>query len=68
MSWIKAVLHELLGLFVDDGAFAAAIVAWLLVVWLILPRLGVGPGWSGGMLVAGLVLILLESTARRARR
>jgi hypothetical protein len=33
MSWIKTVLREVFGLFVDDGSFAIAILAWLLLVW-----------------------------------
>ena len=34
MHWIKTILGELYGLFVDDGAFALAIVVWLAVAFL----------------------------------
>ncbi len=68
MSWIRTVLREVFGLFVDDGSFALAIVAWLLLVWLVLPRLGVDARWTGVILFAGLALILVESVTRRARR
>lgn len=68
MSWMRTVLREVFGLFVDDGSFAIAILAWLLLVWLVLPRLGVEAGWTGLILFAGLALILVESATRRARQ
>lgn len=68
MSWIKTVLREVFGLFVDDGSFALAIVAWLLLVWLVLPGLGIEASWIGVILFAGLALILLESATRRVGR
>ncbi len=68
MQWIKRVLAELFGLFVDDGSFAVAILAWVAVVWLVLPRLGMSAAAGGIILFAGLALILVESVLRRARR
>jgi hypothetical protein len=68
MGWIRTVVDEVFGLFVDDGRFAVAILAWLLLVWFALPRIGFGPGWAAAMLVVGLAIILVESVARRARR
>ncbi len=68
MRWLNTVLREIWGLFVDDGSFALAIVIWLLLAWLVLPRLGIPPGWTGIILFAGLALILLESATRSARR
>jgi len=68
MAWLKTILHEAYGLFVDDGSFAVAILLWLLVNWQVLPRLDLPPAWGGPILFAGLALILLESAARRARR
>lgn len=67
MSWVKTALGELLGLFVDDGSFALAIVAWLLLAGLALPRLQLGSGWAGLILFAGLAAILVQSALRRAR-
>jgi hypothetical protein len=66
MSAIRAVIQEMIGLFVDDGSFALAIVAWLLVNTLVLPHLRLSGVWSGAILFAGLALILIESAARRA--
>ncbi|MCB8881657.1 hypothetical protein ACELLULO517_15515 [Acidisoma cellulosilytica] len=68
MSWIRTILREVWGLFVDDGRFAVAIIVWLLIVWLALPRLGISLTWKGPFLFLGLAAILLESTWRRASR
>ena len=68
MSWIKTILCEVWGLFVDDGRFALAIIVWLLILGLALPRLGIAPVWTGLLLFLGLAAILLESACRRATR
>lgn len=68
MAWIKAIWAEFIGLFVDDGSLAAAVLVWLAACWLILPRLGLPPVWPPVLLFAGLVLILAESALRRARQ
>lgn len=64
MSWLKTIVQEAYGLFVDDGWFAVAVLAWLCAVWLI--RQHLAPAWGGILLFAGLALILLESTLRRS--
>ena len=68
MTTLKAIGAELIGLFVDDRGFAIAILAWILVACLILPRLGLPPAIPALILFAGLVAILLESTTRKARQ
>ena len=68
MSWIRTILREIFGLFVDDAGFALAILAWLAVVGLVFPRLGVSSAWDGAILFAGLALILVESVTLRAKR
>ena len=68
MKWLKTSLREIFGLFVDDGSFALAIIIWLGLAWLILPRLTSNPVWNGAILFAGLALVLLESVRRRARQ
>jgi len=65
---VKRALQELLGLFVDDGALAAAILVWLALVALLLPHLGLPPAGRAGALFAGLALSLLLTCLRRARR
>jgi hypothetical protein len=68
MRWIRTVASEVFGLFVDDGSFAVAILVWLGLCWLLLPRIGVPPSVMGPVLFVGLAAILVESAARRARR
>jgi len=67
MRWLNTVWSEFVGLFVDDGNLAMAILAWLGVCWLLLPRVGLTPAWPPVVLFAGLILILVESALRRAR-
>jgi hypothetical protein len=68
MNRLRAIAREILGLFVDDSSFACAILSWLLLAWLIVTRWPALGRWSGILLFAGLALILIESTARSARR
>lgn len=68
MSWIRTIFDELIGLFVDDGAFALAIVAWLAVVALLARYAPTTQPWDGVLLFAGLAAILAESAVRRARK
>lgn len=64
----KSMLFEIVGLFVDDGRFASAIVIWLALDDLIVTQLrGLGP-WGGTMLFSGLACILAESVLRCANR
>lgn len=66
MRWLKPILREIYGLFVDDGSFAVAIVAWSLVVAVILPRVALPADVKAPILFVGFLLILLESTLRRS--
>jgi hypothetical protein len=66
MSWLKAIVLEIYGLFVDDGSFALAIVVWLAIAMFVLPRLDIPASANAPILFAGLLLIMLESVLRRA--
>jgi hypothetical protein len=68
MGWPKTILHEIFGLFVEDGGFAITILLWLGGMWLFLSRLDLFPQWSGLILFVGLGLILVESAMRYAKR
>ena len=68
MHWLNTAWSEFIGLFVDDGSIAIAILAWLGACWVLLPRLGLAPIWPPTILFAGLVLILVESALRGARQ
>jgi membrane protein implicated in regulation of membrane protease activity len=65
---MRRVLREVFGLFVDDGVFAAAILVWVGVASLALPHLNLARDWSGGVLFAGLAVLLVEGSRRRATR
>lgn len=68
MKWIKTILREIYGLFVDDGAFALAILIWLGLMRWTASHLRLSPTASAIILFAGLALILTESAVRYARR
>ncbi len=68
MTWLKTAWSEFIGLFVDDGSLAVAVLAWLAVAWLLLPRLPLPPALPPVILFAGLALILVESALRGASR
>lgn len=68
MQWFRTIFRELFGLFIEDGSFAIAIIVWLGIVWLLLPRLAVSSRWNGLILPAGLACILVESAWRYARK
>ena len=67
MRWLKSIAREILGLFVDDGSFALAILLCLALAVALLPRIAPSASWTGPTLFAGLALILIESTLRYAR-
>jgi hypothetical protein len=66
MSWIKAIWAEFIGLFVDDGSLAVAVLLWLGVCWLLLPYLKLPSVVSPIILFTGLAAVLAESALRRA--
>ena len=66
MSSLKFIWSELIGLFVDDGSFAVAILVWLLACGLVLPRIGLPPVLPPAILFAGLVVVLAVSAITRA--
>ena len=67
MRWLKSIAREVLGLFVDDGTFAIAILFWVAMV-VELARIAPAAYWTGPALFAGLALILIESVLRFARK
>lgn len=67
MNIIRVIFAELVGLFIDDGLFAASVVIWVLLIAFAAPALGVPALWRSGLLFAGLAAILIESIARRSR-
>jgi hypothetical protein len=68
MKWLKNILREIFGLFVDDGSFALAILVWIAVVRWATQHFNIPSGITGIILFAGLALILAESATRYSRR
>lgn len=68
MTWIRNILREIFGLFVDDGAFALAILIWIGIVHGAAPYIRLSSATIAIILFVGLALILLESTTRYVRR
>jgi TRAP-type C4-dicarboxylate transport system permease small subunit len=68
MTWILAAARELLGLFVDDGSLALAVLAWIAVAVLAFPALSINGGWLAVALFVGVALILVENLLRAARQ
>jgi hypothetical protein len=68
MKWLKNILREIFGLFVDDGSFALAILLWLAVVGWATPHLNIPSAITAVILFSGLALILTESATRYSRR
>jgi hypothetical protein len=68
MRWLRTIITEIFGLFVEDGRFALAILIWLGAVWLALARLALPPTWGAIVLFAGLAAVLVGSALHRCRR
>jgi uncharacterized membrane protein YtjA (UPF0391 family) len=68
MKRITVVFQELIGLFVEDGSLAIAIVVWICAAALLFLRLPGGAAWRAPALFLGFVLILLENVVRSARK
>jgi hypothetical protein len=67
MMTIRNLLRELLGLFVDDGSLALALLAWLGAAAAISWQTDYDGLIKGGVLFGGSAAILIENVLRRAR-
>ncbi len=68
MTWLRTIVHEVFGLFVDDGSFALAIVIWLVALKLVIPHLEAVAHRNGFILFGGLAAILIGSVLHSSRR
>ena len=66
MNVLRTMFAELLGLFVDDWAFALFILLWVAVF--ASPLRTVFGVWAGPALFAGLAAVVLIFVVRRAKR
>lgn len=68
MDRIKAIGHEILGLFVEDARFSAALGIWIAISGSTRPWWQSAPRFSAIALFAGFALILCENVLHAARR
>ena len=68
MSTLAAIIRELVGLFVDDGALALAIVAVVIVAGLVAAFTPAAVWASGGILLFGCLGVLLVNVMTAKRR
>jgi hypothetical protein len=68
MRRLGPILHEIFGLFVDDGSLALIILCWLTVVGLLLPQVPLPLAWRGVALFAGLAISLAWRCLRHIAR
>jgi hypothetical protein len=66
MGCLSTAWHEVVGLFIDDGSFAAAILAWLAGGAICIHLIGVPPAVEALVLASGLLLVLAENVDRTA--
>lgn len=67
MKLLRNIGSELLGLFVDDWAFALLVIAWVVVFALLGPRLPHSPV-PAAVFFVGLAVLTLAFAARKARQ
>jgi hypothetical protein len=68
MNTFAAIIRELIGLFVDDGALALAIVVVVVAAGLV-AAFGPAAAWaSGGILLFGCLGVLVANVMRAKRR
>jgi hypothetical protein len=68
MNMLRAVAHELIGLFVDDGALAVAILGVVILAAVSAATAPDRPLVTGAILLLGCLAVLSISVARAARR
>jgi hypothetical protein len=67
MNILKSIFSELLALFVDDGSFVLAVIAWVLGGVICLRTQLVLPPFEAVLLFVGIVVLLAENVVRTAR-
>lgn len=68
MKILLTALQELYGLFVEDGSYAIAILAWIGITAFLFPFIPGGEVWRAPALFLGLVILLFENIVRSVRK
>jgi hypothetical protein len=67
VNFVRAVVSEVLGLFIDDGSLALLSLGLVALVTVLIKLLGLPPIIGGLLLLLGCLAILAESTLRAGR-
>jgi hypothetical protein len=67
MNIVKAALTELLGLFVDDGSLAVAVIVWIAGAVICMRGQFIDPQSEAVLLFAGIAVLLAENVVRSTR-
>jgi hypothetical protein len=67
MNFFKSIFSELIGLFVDDGSFVLAVIAWVLGGAICLRTQLISPLVEAVLLFLGIIVLLAENVERTAR-
>ncbi len=67
MRFIKWITQELLGLFVDDGAFAGVIIGWIVLIFVVHRFIAASRPLSVALFI-GLAVLLVVQLRRQVRR
>jgi hypothetical protein len=68
MNALRIALAELWGLFVEDATLTVGTLICIALAAFVLPRLGAPAQWRAPILFVAVVLMLLETVYRGARR
>jgi hypothetical protein len=68
MTMLAAVVRMLVGLFVDDGSLALAIIVVVLFSWIFMTLMADLPLASGAMLLVGCLVVLFVNVMKAAQR
>lgn len=68
MKLLRAIVDEVLGMFIDDGALAAFSVVLIAIATAIALLLPIPALWAGLLLLIGCVVLLAWSVLRAVRR
>ena len=68
MTMLATVLRMLVGLFVDDGSLALAIIVIVLLSWIVATLMPDWPLAAGAVLLVGCPSVLLANVMKAAER
>ena len=68
MSMIRTAIASFIGLFIDDGSLALAILVLIAAATVAVKAAWLAPLGGGILLLAGCIALLLESVYRAARK